>query len=60
MAGTMTDHLAQSIELAARVHRGQLDKGGQPYILHSLRVMYATLSAAEDSDEVWISPRPSP
>lgn len=31
--------LEDAIVLAARAHRGQLDKGGQPYILHPLRVM---------------------
>lgn len=33
------DILSRSIELAARAHRGQVDKSGQPYILHPLRVM---------------------
>jgi len=31
--------LEQAIELAARAHSGQVDKAGQPYILHPLRVM---------------------
>ena len=31
--------LAKAIEIAARAHAGQVDKGGQPYILHPLRVM---------------------
>lgn len=31
--------LERAIELAARAHAGQVDKGGQPYILHCLRVM---------------------
>ena len=31
--------LAECVELAARVHRHQLDKAGKPYILHCLRVM---------------------
>lgn len=35
----MPPALEDAIALAARAHRGQLDKGGQPYILHPLRVM---------------------
>jgi GTP diphosphokinase / guanosine-3',5'-bis(diphosphate) 3'-diphosphatase len=31
--------LEHAIEIAARAHAGQVDKGGQPYILHPLRVM---------------------
>ena len=31
--------LTEAILLAADAHNGQLDKGGQPYILHPLRVM---------------------
>ena len=31
--------LENAITLAAQQHTGQLDKGGQPYILHPLRVM---------------------
>lgn len=31
--------LARSIDLAARVHVNQVDKGGIPYILHPLRLM---------------------
>lgn len=31
--------LEQAIELAALAHRGQVDKRGEPYILHPLRVM---------------------
>jgi GTP diphosphokinase / guanosine-3',5'-bis(diphosphate) 3'-diphosphatase len=33
--------LEHAIELAARSHAGQLDKAGQPYILHPLRLMLA-------------------
>lgn len=33
--------LSDAIALAAQAHRGQVDKGGQPYILHPLRVMLA-------------------
>lgn len=31
--------LERAIMLAAKGHEGQLDKGGQPYILHPIRVM---------------------
>ena len=31
--------LAEAIELARRAHAGQLDKAGEPYIGHPLRVM---------------------
>ena len=31
--------LERAIELAARAHAGQVDKAGQPYILHPLRLM---------------------
>lgn len=35
-----TGSLEQAIAIAARVHEGQVDKAGQPYILHPLRVMF--------------------
>ncbi|GAA4792623.1 HD domain-containing protein [Lysobacter hankyongensis] len=38
--------LERAIELAARAHAGQRDKGGQPYILHPLRVMAAMTTDA--------------
>ena len=31
--------LERAIEIAVEAHKGQLDKGGNPYILHPLRVM---------------------
>ncbi len=31
--------LNKAIEIAAKAHAGQVDKGGHPYILHPLRVM---------------------
>ena len=31
--------LNKAIEIAAKAHDGQVDKGGAPYILHPLRVM---------------------
>lgn len=39
--------LERAIELAARAHAGQRDKGDQPYILHPLRVMMAMTTDAE-------------
>lgn len=36
-----TGDLTDAIVLATMSHRGQTDKGGQPYILHPLRVMLA-------------------
>lgn len=37
--------LERAIEIAARLHAGQADKGGAPYILHPLRVMFRVASA---------------
>lgn len=39
--------LEDAIRLAADAHRGQLDKCGQPYILHPLRVMLRLESETE-------------
>ncbi len=33
-------NLEKAIELAVKMHQGQVDKAGQPYILHPLRVMF--------------------
>jgi (p)ppGpp synthase/HD superfamily hydrolase len=33
--------LERAIEIAARAHAGQVDKAGQPYVLHPLRMMLA-------------------
>lgn len=41
--------IEKALQIAARAHEGQLDKHGQPYILHPLRVM-----AAVDADEARI------
>lgn len=41
------DPLSRAIELAVWAHHGQLDKGGQPYILHALRVMLAMSTEEE-------------
>ena len=35
----MKSMLNKAIEIAAKAHSGQVDKGGNPYILHPLRVM---------------------
>jgi GTP diphosphokinase / guanosine-3',5'-bis(diphosphate) 3'-diphosphatase len=39
--------LERAIEIAARAHAGQVDKGGQPYILHPIRVMLSVKSESE-------------
>lgn len=41
--------LTEAIVIAATAHDGQVDKAGQPYILHALRVMAAMFS---DHDRV--------
>jgi (p)ppGpp synthase/HD superfamily hydrolase len=43
----MTPNLEDAIELALRAHRGQMDKAGQPYILHPLRVMLSLATEVE-------------
>lgn len=39
--------LERAIEIAARTHVGQVDKGGAPYILHPLRVMLRVAPGAQ-------------
>lgn len=39
--------LERAIEIAAAAHAGQVDKAGQPYILHPLRVMLRVSSQHE-------------
>lgn len=39
--------LERAIEIAAKAHAGQVDKAGQPYILHPLRVMLRVSSEHE-------------
>ncbi len=39
--------LERAIAIAAQAHAGQLDKGGQPYILHPLRVMLRVTTQPE-------------
>jgi hypothetical protein len=38
--------IEKALQIAARAHEGQVDKHGQPYVLHPLRVM----SAVEDGE----------
>jgi (p)ppGpp synthase/HD superfamily hydrolase len=38
-AGKGMSSVERAVELATRRHAGQLDKAGQPYLLHLLRVM---------------------
>jgi (p)ppGpp synthase/HD superfamily hydrolase len=39
--------LERAIEIAAQVHTDQIDKAGEPYILHPLRVMLSVNTPAE-------------
>ena len=39
--------LERAIEIAARFHSGQVDKAGQPYVLHPLRLMLAVRTPQE-------------
>ena len=39
MTGVRISTLERAIEIAAAAHAGQVDKAGQPYILHPIRVM---------------------
>ena len=39
--------LEKAIEIDVRAHAGQVDKAGQPYILHPIRVMLRMGSEAE-------------
>ncbi len=39
--------LERAIEIAARNHCGQVDKAGQPYILHPLRLMLSVTTGNE-------------
>jgi (p)ppGpp synthase/HD superfamily hydrolase len=40
-------NLDRAIEIAVTAHKGQRDKGGEPYILHPLRVMLRMPSETE-------------
>jgi hypothetical protein len=39
--------LDKAILIAAKAHEGQVDKGGEPYILHPLRVMFSRKTEIE-------------
>lgn len=39
--------LERAIEIAAKSHSGQIDKAGQPYVLHPLRLMLAVRTPQE-------------
>lgn len=39
--------LDKAIRIAAKAHEGQMDKAGQPYILHPLRVMFMRRNETE-------------
>ena len=45
--------LERAIRLAVKVHKGQKDRAGKPYILHVLRVMMATAALER---EVCVAP----
>lgn len=45
----MTGRLKRAIDVATFAHSGQLDKRGQPYIAHPLRVMEALELVSEDA-----------
>jgi len=66
MTQTTDAALVEAIILATRSHQGQVDKGGQPYILHPLRVMLACQTeqeriaavlhdVMEDCDVSWVT-----
>ena len=40
-------NLERAIEIAVEAHKGVFDKGGNPYILHPLRVMFSLENEAE-------------
>ena len=44
--------LSKALELAAKAHAGQLDKGGNPYIMHPLRILIN--HCADESNDVKI------
>ena len=40
-------NLERAIEIAAKLHSGQVDKAGDPYVLHPLRLMFAVRTPQE-------------
>src|SRR4051794_32968482 len=47
MSDSPFNMLESAIAVAVEAHRGQMDKSGQPYILHPLRVMFRCETDAE-------------
>ena len=45
--GALMSSLERAIQIAAQAHAGQIDKAGQPYILHPLRVMLRMMTEEE-------------
>jgi GTP diphosphokinase / guanosine-3',5'-bis(diphosphate) 3'-diphosphatase len=43
----LVGNLDRALEIAIKAHTGQVDKGGEPYILHPLRVMLRMRTEAE-------------
>lgn len=43
-------NLDDAIAMAVEAHRGQVDKAGEPYILHPLRVMMTLRNDGRDTD----------
>lgn len=48
--------LDEAIILATKAHSGQLDRQGQPYILHPLRVMLAASTEEQRIVAVCLTP----
>ena len=44
--------LNKAIEIAARAHSGQVDKGGNPYILHPLRILVNFCEAESEATKI--------
>lgn len=47
--------LGKAIAIAAEAHEGQVDKSGQPYILHPLRVMMAAAGGGGDGPSLMVA-----
>ncbi len=45
--GENNNMLEKAIQIAVKAHSGQLDKAGEPYILHPLRVMFCLSTEVE-------------
>lgn len=44
------DKLGSAIRMASVAHEGQFDKGGSPYILHPIAVLYKVMQYTSDQD----------